>query len=100
MKGVKFLLAVFLFAIAVGIGTSAIAEDGLNDSHGVWRNSEYWHANHPEWAAIDALFDYGRPQRVQLADVEEPVLVFAKVLSNEVDGFDVRDLVDVHDQAA
>jgi hypothetical protein len=49
MKGVKFLLATILFAIAVGIGTSAIAEDGLNDSHGVWRNSEYWHANHPEW---------------------------------------------------
>jgi len=33
-------------------------------------------------------------------DVEEPVLVFAKVLGDEVDGFDVRDLVDVHDQAA
>jgi len=49
MKGAKFLLAMILFAIAVGIGASAFAAEGLNDSHGVWRNSEYWHANHPEW---------------------------------------------------
>jgi len=33
-------------------------------------------------------------------DVKEPVLIFAKFLGDEVDGFDVRDLVDVHDQAA
>jgi hypothetical protein len=49
MKTAKFLLAAIFFAVAVGIGTSALAEDGLNDSHGVWRGAEYWHANHPEW---------------------------------------------------
>ncbi|WP_423945778.1 hypothetical protein [Candidatus Binatus sp.] len=49
MKWAKFLLATIFFAAAVGIGTSAIAADGLNDSHGVWRDAQYWHANHPEW---------------------------------------------------
>ena len=50
MKAAKFLMAAIFFAAAlVGIGTSAHAEDGLNDSHGVWRSAEYWHANHPEW---------------------------------------------------
>jgi hypothetical protein len=33
-------------------------------------------------------------------DVEEPVLALAELLRDEVDRFDVRELVDVHGQAA
>jgi hypothetical protein len=49
MKGVKLLLATIFIATAVGIGASAFAADGLADSHGVWRDAGYWHANHPDW---------------------------------------------------
>ncbi len=50
MKMAKLLLVVIFFTTAIGIGTSAIAAPwGLKDSHGVWHDAEYWHANHPEW---------------------------------------------------
>jgi hypothetical protein len=50
MKGAKFLLAAIFLVIVVGIGAPAIAaNDGLKDSHGVWRDADYWHARHPEW---------------------------------------------------
>lgn len=50
MKVAKLLLVVIFFTTAIGIGASAIAApDGLRDSHGVWHDAEYWHANHPEW---------------------------------------------------
>ena len=35
-----------------------------------------------------------------IGDVCQPVFVFAKVLGDAMDGGDVMDLVDVHDQAA
>ena len=41
-----------------------------------------------------------RPQVHFHGDVEGPALIFAKVFGDQVDGPDVRDRVDVHDQAA
>ena len=35
-----------------------------------------------------------------VGDVDQPVLVFAEILGDAIDGVDVMDLVDVHDQAA
>jgi len=50
MKWVKLLLATIFFTSAVGIGAAAFASPyGLSDSHDVWRDADYWHANHPEW---------------------------------------------------
>src|SRR5208282_5675236 len=51
MKWVKLLLATVFFTSAVGNGAPAFASPyGLSDSHGVWRDADYWHAHHPEWA--------------------------------------------------
>lgn len=49
MKGVRFLLATIFFVVAICLTTSAFANDGMNDSHGVWHDSGYWHERHPEW---------------------------------------------------
>ena len=50
MKWVKLLLATVFFTSAVGNGAPAFASPyGLSDSHGVWRDADYWHANHPDW---------------------------------------------------
>ena len=49
MKGVRFLLATILFAFTIGLTMTAFASDGMNDSHGVWHDSAYWHERHPEW---------------------------------------------------
>ena len=35
-----------------------------------------------------------------IGDVRQPVFVFAEILGDAIDGDDVMDLVDVHDQAA
>lgn len=50
MKAIRFLLATMFFAAAIGFAASAFAGgNGMNDSHGVWRDAAYWHERHPEW---------------------------------------------------
>ena len=43
----------------------------------------------------DAILDFHF-----IGDVRQPVFVFAEILGDAIDGDDVMDLVDVHDQAA
>jgi len=50
MKAAKLLLALIFCATAIFAGAPAKAGPyGIKDSHGVWRDAEYWHAHHPEW---------------------------------------------------
>ncbi|MGH7780159.1 MAG: hypothetical protein ACREQR_10060 [Candidatus Binataceae bacterium] len=46
----KLLGVVIFFIGVIGIAAPLRAEPyGLRDSHGVWRDADYWHARHPDW---------------------------------------------------
>jgi hypothetical protein len=49
MKALKAMLLIAGLITMLTIGAPARAQDGLYDSHHIWRDGAYWHERHPDW---------------------------------------------------